>query len=454
QFGIPGWGNNELQWYTGRPENIAFADGKLQIIARSERIPGANKDYTSARIRTKGRYSFLYGKVEARIKVPGGRGMWPAFWMLPEDDAYGTWAASGEIDILETKNEAYEIHGTTHFGGQWPNNTYNGRTYGPENLPEGQTTFADDFHVYAIEWREDFIRWSVNGEPFFVQPSSVWFSSGAPDNPRAPFDQPFHLLLNLAIGGNFPGTGPDASVTFPKVMEIDWVRVSKRLPQAPVNGVPHELPGDIEAEDFDEGGEGISYEDCDPTNNGAAYRLSDGVDIEESSVFGYNVGWLCPGEWLEYTINASAAGQYEMEALVASDATGGRFQFQIDGAPVSQDIDVPVTFGWQNWETVSGTVDLPAGTSVLRFVNTSTLGQEFNLNRFTFERADAGCSAADIAEPYGILNSSDINAFVNAFVVGLDEGAAGSLADVAPPLGVLNSSDVNTFVNGFVAGCP
>lgn len=215
--GLPsGWGNAELQWYTD--QNTTVADGLLTITAQRESVePGFQ--YTSSRIRTKYRAEWTYGRMEMRAKFPVGKGFWPAFWMLPTDQTiYGTWAASGEIDIVEyLGSEPETIFGTIHYGGAWPNNQHSGEEY---TLPTG--TFADDFHVFAIEWEPNEIRWYVDDVHYATQ--TEWSSTGGPY--PAPFDVDFHLLLNLAVGGNLPGA-PDSETQFPAEYVIDYVRVYK-----------------------------------------------------------------------------------------------------------------------------------------------------------------------------------------------------------------------------------
>jgi len=214
QYGIPGWGNNELQYYL--PGNAWLGNGLLTIEARSESTHGYN--YTSARINTRDRFAFRYGRIEARIRLPGGQGLWPAFWLLPQDDQYGSWAASGEIDIMEAVNlggaGGNQVHGTLHYGGAWPANVSSGESY----LVTDDATV--EFHIYAIEWDVAEIRWYVDGVLYAM--TNNWYSTGAAF--PAPFDQPFYILLNVAVGGNFPGS-PDASTVFPATMEVDWVRV-------------------------------------------------------------------------------------------------------------------------------------------------------------------------------------------------------------------------------------
>ncbi len=204
-----GWGNNERQYY--QAENAVVSDGTLKIIAKLENVGGGA--YTSARITTKDKQDFRYGRMEARIKVPPGRGTWPAFWMLPTDEVYGGWPQSGEIDIMEyVGRDPAEAFGTIHYGDPKPNNAFQGEVF---ELLEGE--FHEDFHVFAIEWKADEIRWFID---------DMLYSTKRPSNLGSfnwPFDQDFHFLLNLAIGGDLGGT-VDNSI-FPATMEVDYVRV-------------------------------------------------------------------------------------------------------------------------------------------------------------------------------------------------------------------------------------
>ena len=209
----PGWGNNELQWYAD--QNATVADGFLTITARKETVePGFQ--YTSARLRTYQKGDWTYGRIEMRARMPLGKGMWPAFWMLPSDRGYGGWAASGEIDIVEyIGSRPAEIIGTIHYGGEWPMNVSSSSRY-----TLASETFDEDFHEFAIEWEEGEIRWYVDDVQYATRTS--WYSANG-DFP-APFDVQFHVLLNLAVGGNLPGA-PDANTQFPQEYVIDYVRV-------------------------------------------------------------------------------------------------------------------------------------------------------------------------------------------------------------------------------------
>ncbi|MFB3903012.1 MAG: endo-1,4-beta-xylanase [Acidobacteriota bacterium] len=218
-----GWGNNELEYYTDRPENSRIEDGKLVIEARKDyyQPPGTTNlayTYTSARMRTKNKGDWTYGRFEFRARLPRGKGLWPAIWMLPTDDFYGTWPASGEIDIMEyLGHETNKVYGTLHYGGQ--SHQSSGWHY---VLPSGN--FSDDFHLFRLEWEPGVIRWYVDNVLYQTQPPPQWYTK-VPF--PAPFDKRFHLILNLAVGGNWPGY-PDPSTEFPQRMEVDYVRVYQR----------------------------------------------------------------------------------------------------------------------------------------------------------------------------------------------------------------------------------
>jgi beta-glucanase (GH16 family) len=219
ETGGEGWGNNELEYYTARPQNVYQQDGNLVIKALKEKYSGGGvtRDYTSARLKTLGKFSQTYGRFEARIKIPRGQGMWPAFWMMGDDIGKVRWPACGEIDIMENiGKEPGIVHGSIHGPG-FDDGDLEART----QLPAGQA-FADDFHVYAVEWEPDAIRFYVDDHLYTtrnhadMRPGWKWS-----------FDHPFFLLLNVAVGGDWPGS-PDASTVFPQTMLVDYVRVYRR----------------------------------------------------------------------------------------------------------------------------------------------------------------------------------------------------------------------------------
>ena len=208
-----GGGNGELQYYTDNPKNAKIENGELVITGIKEAYKG--KQYTSARMTTSGKFSCLYGRIEACIKAPKAQqGNWPAFWMMPQDSKYGGWPRSGEIDIMEFVNKSDKLYGTLHFGG--PGDTHKGSQY----TLSGGTDFTKDYHVYAVEWEPKEIRWYCDGN--YYGKLNDWKSEKTPF--PAPFDQKFFIILNYAIGGAWPQS-PNASSTFPQQMNVKYVRV-------------------------------------------------------------------------------------------------------------------------------------------------------------------------------------------------------------------------------------
>ena len=205
--------NNELQYYTeARIENAAVKNGMLMIIGRKEEWKGFG--YTSERLVTLGKFDTRYGFIEARMKLPVGQGIWPAFWMLGSNITTLGWPKCGEIDIMEHINTVPEVYGTAHW------NTENG------HIQSGGTILRDvtEFHDYAIEWTPDSIRWLVDR----VRYHALCIKDSV--NNTAPFHKPQHLLINLAIGGDWP-KNPDSTTVFPDTVFVDWVRVYKQMPK-------------------------------------------------------------------------------------------------------------------------------------------------------------------------------------------------------------------------------
>lgn len=242
-----GGGNSERQCYTDSSRNAHVAGGFLTIIARREQASGyalpharrkgpdaqrmATKTYTSARLVTRGKAAWRYGKFEIRARLPLGQGTWPAIWMLPEESAYGAWPRSGEIDLMEAVNLGVacsdcasgredRVLGTIHFGDHPPANRF-------LSTSATLTAAVDGFHIYGFEWTPVLMQWTVDGRVYAIRRLGEWSTPGSRDA-LAPFDRPFHLILNLAIGGhlaeerNAKGVDPNG---FPKRMDIDWVRI-------------------------------------------------------------------------------------------------------------------------------------------------------------------------------------------------------------------------------------
>lgn len=464
----PGWGNNELQFY--RTENAVVANGLLTITAKQETFNGYN--YTSSRLRSLGKGDFKYGRIEMRAKLPTGQGIWPAFWMLSSNpEIYGGWAASGEIDIMEYVGQnPSRVFGTIHYGAPWPGNVFSSTDY---TLPSG--TFHDDFHVFAVEWEYGEIRWYVDDTLYATK--NDWFSTGGPY--PAPFDLNFHLLINLAVGGNLPGS-PDETTVFPQEYIIDYVRLLQKnneppsitlttphdgdtiaeganvlisanvsddgaiykveffqgdaklgedltapyelivqnvstgcytilakatddggleiasaqaaitvgtgCSQSPYLMTPGNVPGTIEAEHFDAGGHTISYYDEDRTNISEEFRTEDWVDIERTSDsdFGYHITNIKSGEWLEYTVDITETGFYDIEIRVAGQ-TGGAFRIDVNEIDKTGTISFPATDGPQQWTFARANhILLEAGVQTLRLV---MLRDGFYVNKINIKKS-------------------------------------------------------------------
>ena len=207
-----GWGNQQLEFNTDRDVNaLQSGDGYLELIARKERFQG--NEYTSARINTKALFDVQYGRVEARIQLPKGRGVWPAFWMLGSNFPNAVWPTCGEIDIMEYRGQRLRestgaIHGPGYSGGE---------SIG--GLHQSSSDLSEAFHLYSVEWSAREIKWYVDDSLFLsIDPSMI------PKSAEWPFDQPFFLILNVAIGGHYVGS-PDESTIFPQTMLVDYVRV-------------------------------------------------------------------------------------------------------------------------------------------------------------------------------------------------------------------------------------
>lgn len=374
-LGGGGFGNNEWQSYTDGPAN-AFLDGKgnLVIEARKEKTTGKDgiaRDYSSARLHTAGTFSQRYGRFEARIKMPKGKGIWPAFWMMGDSISKVGWPGGGEIDIMEFLGHQVSttfgtLHGPGYCGGE-----------GKQGHIDSAAPLCDDFHIYGIEWDPSGIRWTFDGKVFHTV---------TPDDVKAcnwPFDQPFFMILNLAVGGNWPGY-PDEKTTLPQRLIVDWVRAYKdtnlavddeaikkahlermKKYQEFKGSQTFAVPGEIPVADYREGG----YKDKDPQNLGGAYRPADGVDIGHSGKAApkYAVGWTQAGEWMEYDIKVAKDGKYKAFLDAASEGQGGSFRFEVDGKPITKAAKIADTGGWGNFKPFSaGVAFLKKGKHRLR----------------------------------------------------------------------------------------
>lgn len=225
EIGGKGFGNHELETYTGRPSNLQQKDGNLVITALQEDLTGPDgipRHYTSARIRTQGHFSQSYGRFEARMQLPAGKGIWPAFWLLGDDISTTGWPRSGEIDVMEAIGDPSTVYSTLHGPGYSGAHAISAKF----PLPSGEK-IDTAFHLYAVEWAPDRIRFFFDDRviaertPADLPPGAKWV-----------YDHPFFLLLNLAVGGDWPGN-PDPATIFPQRMLVDFVRVYTRAAAAP-----------------------------------------------------------------------------------------------------------------------------------------------------------------------------------------------------------------------------
>lgn len=214
-----GWGNQELEFYTGRPQNAYVGGGLLHIVARREATNGFN--YTSARIKTQGHFNKTYGRFEFRARLPEGLGYWPALWLLGSNITSVSWPACGEIDVIENNgNVPGQVQGTIHYS---DSANHHLQSTGFYPLPAGDS--VTNFHSYMVEWSTNRVNWYFDGQPYETQ--SSWSSSTGPY--PAPFNQPFFIIMNLAVGGSYLGNPSAATINantiFPGELQVDYVRV-------------------------------------------------------------------------------------------------------------------------------------------------------------------------------------------------------------------------------------
>lgn len=360
EIGGHGWGNGELQYYTDGL-NSFVENGNLVIQARHESYGG--NEYTSSRMITYPSQTWQYGRIEARIKLPAFMGSWPAFWMLGNSIKEGTpWPGCGEIDILEHINTESVIVGTMHWE-KWGLHVSSGN-----NTPCDVT----NYHEYAIEWDETGIRWFLDGNQYHT----ANIEGGI--NDKEEFHEPFFIILNLAIGGQWPGYTIDDNA-FPANMYVDYVRVYKKTePYYPLNQT-------IEAEDY--------------------YEMS-GIQTESCSDGGLNVGWIDAGDFMNYHVDVPESGTYTINYRVASLNGGGSLQLEsVGGGTVYGTLDVPGTGGWQNWTTVSHIVNLNAGQQDIA-IRANSGG--WNINWWDGELGSGGGGSIGIVEAEDYTQMSGI----------------------------------------------
>jgi beta-glucanase (GH16 family) len=430
-----GWGNNELEYYTNnRLENARVENGVLIIEARKEEYKGMN--YTSARLVTKGKGDWLYGRVEVRAKLPKGRGTWPAIWMLASDWTYGSWPESGEIDIME--HVGYDpdvIHFSTHCLDYY-------FKIGNQKTATIKMSRTDSlFYTYSLEWYPDRIYGYIDDSLYFTVKNEYlgWR--------KWPFDKLFHLILNIAVGGGWGAAkGMDDSI-WPQKMEVDYVRVYKFLhekdtiaPSTPTKleavathnriglswqpasdnyGVKeyeiycdNKLFGKSSRHSFEvkELKPATAYKfriialDWENNSSGALegnfsttgmvknivpgkieaenFKSEQGTIIEQTtdSLGGYNLGWVEPGDWMEYEIEVKKAGQYSISFRIATGRKNAQIELVDTLGKVICTTPIDNTHRWQTWQTFSSNpFELKAGNQNIKLRIT---GDRISLNWF------------------------------------------------------------------------
>ncbi len=285
--GASGWGNNELQNYTNRVQNSSVQNGHLRITALQENYQGAN--YTSARLLSRYKADFRYGRMEVRAQVPYGQGIWPAIWMMPTDELYGGWPRSGEIDIMEfLGHDVDKMYMTAHYGTSPADHQYQGGDY---TMSGGD--FSAGYHDYSVEWEPNIIRWFVDG----VQRYQLTANDIAPY--AWPFDQEFYFILNCAVGGNWPGP-PDNTTVFPQYFDIEYVRVYQQLQDISIDGDISVFPNS----------NGITY--SVPDINGATYNWtipSGATLVSGQGTSAITLNWANTGGIVSVNLNTACGSQ-------------------------------------------------------------------------------------------------------------------------------------------------
>ena len=437
-----GWGNNELQSYSS--QNISVNNGNLAITATDR--PDSSSPYGSARIRTAGKRSFTYPhggalRIEARMQLPAGQGLWPAFWMLAEDQdnsdspAYGTWPLSGEIDIVEAVNLGTnktrdnpigrsETTGTTHFGMLSPLNTFAG------SATLHSFDLTGTFNVYAVEWQAGEIRWYLNSRHLYTQTSKTWYTLSERNEVHrvlkggAPFDQAFHLLLNLAVGGNLPGS-PDSTTAFPQSMLVDYVRVTScaRDPAnsqscyakddevAPDSASIFPAPGaEATAHISSLGIFGEAYEVFEVKDDAGTVTDSATFEAVASSASSAIVAGNSGGQAVEISYTASG-GSVAFEGRKGSDSRN----FELGGANNAQvvfDLTVKQLAGdasgleFRMLDSAGGFHSHALGNDVLKAI----MGQSNNTGRVAITLRGASIDFSSIATPFSLGSTGSFDA--------------------------------------------
>ena len=445
--GLCGWGNNEQEYYTSLSQNVNVTGGNLNLTARQNyNYNNSGTNYTSGKINTKGKFDRLYGRFEASMKMPLGTGMWPAFWLLSTNEAYGSWPTSGEIDIAEYRGDITNRVGSTlHYGNGYPQNLNDGTS---ATFPA--SNFSSGFHSYAVEWEPGVMRFYVDNSLFKTERQTPNSLNPASNNAVVwPWDKQFYIILNLAIGGWYTGNPTAAQInagtTFPQSLQVDYVRVYDMNPnatQVPYLGTALPIPGKVEAEYYNVGCNTFAYNDTDVGNTGNVFR-SDDVDIEvcTDGGNGYSIGYTAAGEWLNYDVFVNSSGAYDIQVRVASATTGRLMHLELDGVNISGSIAVPNTGGWAAYQTVTiSNINLTYGAQLLKVVFDTP---DVNLNYVNF----ALVNTSNLPPTVNITSPSNGATFTSPAVIQIDATASDPNGTVSKVEFYIGTSLLTTDIN-------
>lgn len=351
-----GWGNNEQQYYTNRSKNVSVHDGALHITALKESYNGS--DYTSARLKTQDKFYFKYGHVEARLAIPSGDGMWPAFWALGQDINSVGWPKCGEIDIMEAINDENKVYGTTH----WDNN-------GHVNYGNSSSTFdITKYHVYTLDWDDQYIRMYVDGKKY--NEIYIGGNSGSTDE----LHKSMFLLLNVAVGGEWPGYNIDNG-QFPQTMKVDYIRVYQdNLNYTSKSKNPVDSGSTSSAT--------LTYEAEKAKVAGGAKVVSKGVASGDKIVGDIGGNGKKNGK-VTFTVNAPSAGNYEL--TIHYLLKGNRnFYLTVNNGDAKK-----ISCSGSNWNKVvkkTVTVTLKKGSNTIKLDNGAVDEWAPNLDKITLKK--------------------------------------------------------------------
>ena len=460
--GSSGWGNAELQDYTTSSSNVKVENGNLVITA----IKSGNY-ISSGRIKTIDKFHFKYGTVEARIQTPDlENGLWPAFWLMGNNYSQVGWPLCGEIDVMEMGSASAISDGVInrrvssaahwHPQGDYPQYTYSLSRTMPSDI-------NDTYVIYRMEWTPTEIKTYINNQ-------WIWTIDTTPSD-LFMFQESFFFILNLAVGGNYPQiwnrnqiTALNGSNNYQAEYKVDYIRIydngytelggTSQASQDPYLGTPIAIPGTLEVEYYDTGGQNVAYYDTSTANEGNQYgntfRSDESVDLGSNGEGGISLGWTEAGEWLEYTVDVDAnSTDFELSARVALGQSGtGSFRLEVDGQSIGDSITVPNTGGWQTWTEVTEDVTLNAGEQIIRvYIENGPM----NLDRLVFTEKNAPQFIQDPIVLEHAFITAPFSQTIVSKVTDVDAGETFSFSGISMPTWL--QIGVDGTISGNSSGC-